>query len=269
MRAISLIILAVGVVSACASNPSIPVGKSINEFVNGINEKQYNFNLGSQTISDTLNGLADEKFGYVGLKIALWPAFIHCQSSNGKAVVVESVRAGPRLAPSLLRCLKGQDFLWEVDLTYDHIRTESPWLFLTVHSELITPEILEARRQKAIDKQRAEAEEWRRTEPKRRAESEERKRMAEIQQMAIEKEQAQIKEAARLFRTNLKPKDRFQWKIPGDHQYAVGMVIRIEGDLIFVQFDNLTMGGQNTRYIDRAQVEPWNGRMPAVRLDLR
>jgi hypothetical protein len=65
----------------------------------------------------------------------------------------------------------------------------------------------------------------------------------------------------------LKPGDRFQWLRPssGISGPAVGMVVRVEGSLVFVQLDNLTVGGQQTRYIPMIELEPLDGQTPTAR----
>jgi hypothetical protein len=43
------------------------------------------------------------------------------------------------------------------------------------------------------------------------------------------------------------------------------MVVRIEGVMAFVQFDNLTISGQSTRYLPKSELEPFDGPTPAWR----
>ena len=65
------------------------------------------------------------------------------------------------------------------------------------------------------------------------------------------------------FQANLKVGDRFQWaKPPGGGGPFVGMVVRVEGTLAFVQFDNLTISGQQTRYVPKVELEPFDGLTP-------
>ena len=45
------------------------------------------------------------------------------------------------------------------------------------------------------------------------------------------------------------------------------MVVRIEGTLAFVQFDNLTISGQQTRYLPKAELEPFDGPTPSGRYE--
>jgi hypothetical protein len=35
--------------------------------------------------------------------------------------------------------------------------------------------------------------------------------------------------------------------------------VRVEGDLVFVQFNNAVIGGSNTRYLKRGEIEAWDG----------
>lgn len=47
------------------------------------------------------------------------------------------------------------------------------------------------------------------------------------------------------FRANLNVGDRFQWRRIWGGSF-VGMVVKVEGTLAFVQFDNLTFAGHQT-----------------------
>lgn len=48
------------------------------------------------------------------------------------------------------------------------------------------------------------------------------------------------------FRVGLKQGHLIRWLIRAPEDFAVGMVVRIEGDLVFVQFSNAVVGGSNT-----------------------
>jgi len=68
------------------------------------------------------------------------------------------------------------------------------------------------------------------------------------------------------FQPNLKAGDRFQWaRAPGGGGTYVGMVVRLEGAMAFVQFENLTIGGQQTRYLPKVELEPFDGPTPNFR----
>ena len=68
------------------------------------------------------------------------------------------------------------------------------------------------------------------------------------------------------FQASLKAGDRFQWaRAPGGGGPYIGMVVRLEGAMAFVQFDNLTIGGQQTRYIPKIELEPFDGPPPNFR----
>ena len=43
------------------------------------------------------------------------------------------------------------------------------------------------------------------------------------------------------------------------------MVVRVEGSLAFTQLDNLTISGQQTRYIPKVELEPFDGQTPTAR----
>ena len=68
------------------------------------------------------------------------------------------------------------------------------------------------------------------------------------------------------FQANLRVGDRFRWgRAPIWGGPFVGMVVKVEGTLAFVQFDNLTFAGQQTRYLPKAELEPFDGPTPARR----
>ena len=74
------------------------------------------------------------------------------------------------------------------------------------------------------------------------------------------------------FRAHLKPGDRFKWASPPSAAWGgpfVGLVVRVEGALAFVQFENLTIAGQQTRYISRDQLEPYDGPAPQGRYEIK
>lgn len=56
--------------------------------------------------------------------------------------------------------------------------------------------------------------------------------------------------------------------LPMQHGYShwggtfVCLVIRVEGTLVSVQFENLTIGGQQTKYVARDQLERFEGSTP-------
>ena len=47
------------------------------------------------------------------------------------------------------------------------------------------------------------------------------------------------------------------------------MVVRVEGALVFVQFENLTIAGQQTRYVARDQLDPFEGPTPQGRHEIK
>ena len=93
----------------------------------------------------------------------------------------------------------------------------------------------------------------------------------ERQQLAKDKEAEAQRVAAQWparvaeFRAHLKAGDRFKWASPPSTAWGgpfVGLVVRVEGALAFVQFENLTIAGQQTRYIARDQLDPFDGPTP-------
>lgn len=70
-------------------------------------------------------------------------------------------------------------------------------------------------------------------------------------------------EEIKSFRKNLKAGDSVQWKTSGTPVKAVGIIVRLDGDLALVQFDNATFTGKPVRYFNRSQLEPFDGKLPA------
>ena len=100
----------------------------------------------------------------------------------------------------------------------------------------------------------------------------------ERQRLAKEKEldaaRAAVQWPARVaaFRASLKAGDRFKWTSPPSGVWGgpvVGMVVRVDTAMALVQFDNLTIGGQPTRYVLREQLEPFDGPAPAGRYEIK
>ena len=72
------------------------------------------------------------------------------------------------------------------------------------------------------------------------------------------RQQALAAERLEQFRRNLRAGDRFEWRVPGrDYMTGVGTIIRLENDaMAFVQFDNVKISGQVTRYVPRSELRP-------------
>jgi hypothetical protein len=209
-----------------------------------------------------------------GLLVALAPAQAHCASAGGEPHFPLTEEApNSAYVPTRMVCLKQGRPLWVLDLTYPEMRLVSgegvpgaaplSYLRLQTHAQLMTADEFAAK----LRDEEASARDRERTavfQREREQTAERHRREASLRQQAAE-QRAAAEWPARVaqFQANLKPGDRFRWTAPpGISGDVVGMVVRVEADLVFVQFDNLTIGAQATRYIPRNQLEPFQGRTP-------
>jgi hypothetical protein len=146
------------------------------------------------------------------------------------------------------------------------LRTPIWDLSMSLQAQLLSPDQYAAR----LKDEQAQAQ------ARERAAAAQKERQAALEQERQQRARAQEAEARRLaaewpariaaFQANLKVGDRFQWaRPPGGGGPFVGMVVRIEGALAFVQFENLTISGQQTRYIPKVELEPFDGPTPNFR----
>jgi hypothetical protein len=134
---------------------------------------------------------------------------------------------------------------------------------MTIRTQLLSADQYAARLQE--EQAQAQAREKAAAAQRERQAALERDRQQRIKDQEIEARRIAVQWPARVaaFQANLKVGDRFQWaKPPGGGGPFVGMVVRIEGTLAFVQFDNLTISGQQTRYLPKAELEPFDGPTP-------
>jgi hypothetical protein len=84
-------------------------------------------------------------------------------------------------------------------------------------------------------------------------------------------QKAQMPKGAELgsFRKDLKAGDSVQWKASGTPVKAVGVIVRLDGDLALVQFDNSTFTGKSVRYFNHSQLEPFDGKLPALSIPVK
>lgn len=210
---------------------------------------------------------------FKGLTIALAPAQEHCRRAGGVPTFAELMRpywVSTGTVPQRILCQREAVPLWALDIRYLGV-TElefQPYLFvgLTLRTELLSPEQYASR---LNDEQvQAHARDAAATAQRERQAVLEQERQQRVKDAAAEAQRIAVQRAARVatYQANLNPGDRFQWtKPPGGDGPFVGMVVRIEGAMAFVQFDNLTIGGQSTRYLQKTELEPFDGPTPAWR----
>lgn len=230
----------------CTSNPVVPAGNDIQSFAAGLSGRILKLNPGGTGFNKAEGSGWDRDYGYHGLKEELRPAIAHCEASGGALRLAGHAPVGERSLPSLLRCDRGGQPLWFLELKYRQDIAPNRWILLSVVQARVLDEV-----QRADELRRA---------AQARLLSEERARKARQEgSERIAREREAWVQAVAGFRANLKAGDRFRWPIQPPFGYAVGMVVRVEGDLVFVQFDNAVIGGSNTRYLKRAELEPWDG----------
>lgn len=255
-----LALLGASILCGCYSSPIVPAGTDIKAYAAGLAGRTLTLNPGGTGFNRAEGSGWDKAYGYHGLREELRPAETHCRAAGGQLDLTTHADVGGYSLPTLLRCMPGGGgdpygkALWYLELQYFQDRAPNRWIRLHITQARVSDE---AQWQQA----RKEAAERRQADAQRREADELRRRQAlEEGKARIAKEQEARALAVAAFRSGLKPGDRFRWAIDPPFGYAVGMVVRIEGELVFVQFNNAVMGGSNTRYLKRSELEPWDGR---------
>ena len=280
-------VLAASLLQACSSNPTVSAGGSIEEFARSLNGKLYAFDLrGVKFRSEMSAEPVTPQRVPKGLAIALAPAQDHCRRAGGDPSLVDFIEAAPETAaharpnlslPQRVLCLRSGSPVWVLDVRYVDVRVvtgieetlRTPiWdLRMELQTQLLTPGQYAAR----LKEEQAQAQ------SREAAAAAQKERQAALEQERQQRARAQEADARRLaaerpariaaFQANLKAGDRFQWVRPprGSGGPVVGLIVRVEGSMAFVQLDNLTISGQQTRYIPRVELEPFDGPTPNVR----
>lgn len=280
---VALTILAL---QACSNNPTVSTGGSIEDFARNLNGKQYSFDLRGVRFrsEDSAEPVTPHRIPR-GLVLGLSPAQDHCKRAGGDPSLVDVVEAAPETAaharpnlnlPQRVLCLRNGNLVWVLDVRYVDVRVvtgieetlRTPiWdLRMKLQTQLLNPDQYAAR----LKEEQAQAQ------SREKAAAAQKERQAALEQERQQNARAQEAEARKLaaerpgrvaaFQANLKAGDRFQWaRAPGGGGPYVGMVVRIEGVMAFVQFDNLTISGQSTRYLPKGELEPFDGPTPAWR----
>jgi hypothetical protein len=181
------------------------------------------------------------------------PVAAHCQTAGGQLSAVEHDASGARRLPVLLACDGRQAAMWYFRLSY----AQSPGSGRGVYVRILDARVLD---ENQLQEARRVAEDRRRRDEESRARAQTQREAAikaAVEREAQEREARQQQLAA--FQANLKQGDRIRWLLRAPGDYAVGMVVRIEGELVFVQFNNAVVSGSSTRYVRRSELEPWNG----------
>lgn len=280
--AILIFWLAALALQGCSTNPTVSAGGTIQDFARSLDGQRYSFDLAGRVLTPSMSGeLVTGQRIPKGLLVALAPAQGHCANDGGTPSFSEFQAAGlaqfSRMQPNVqaqlprrMMCIHGDALLWVLVMQYGDLVTiptfdrslgNRLYLSMKISSQLLTADQFSARlrdeataqrdRQAALEKERQQDR------------INDRERMAEARRVTAQW-QARVTE----FRANLKAGDRFKWVNPSRSGAFVGMVVRVEGALVFVQFENLTIGGQQTRYIARDQLEPFDGPTPGGRYEI-
>lgn len=276
-RAVGIAFLIILALQGCSTNPSVSGGGSIEEFSRALDGKRYEFDLTGQIMVPSMSGvLVTAQRIPKGLTVALAPAQERCVRDGGEPSFTELQAAGQAQLPQRILCQRGAVPLWVLDIRYGNVTTKPvfdetlrktfSYLGMTIRTQLLSADQYAARLQE--EKAQAQARD--------KAAAAQRERQAVLEQERQQRSKDKEAEAQRTaalwparvaaFQVNLRVGDRFKWgRAPQWGGPFVGMVVRVEGPLAFVQFDNLTFSGQPTRYLPKAELEPFDGPLPTGR----
>jgi outer membrane lipoprotein-sorting protein len=232
----SMVAMFMSTLGACANNPKIESGSTIADFANSVSDKEYKFNLAGGL--PQISGDRHPLFGYVALSLALAPVQSHCTNSGGKITSGAWQEFGLVRVPGRLTCIANGAIVWEFAPGYTKVRTSEAvngrWAFMTIKPYLLSGiQVAERDKFEANENQAQKAK--------------------ESIKLALDAKLKQ--EHITKFRLSVKPGDRFKWH-GVERGPATGMIVRIEGEMTFVQFDNMMISGQSTRYVRRDELEP-------------
>lgn len=277
-RAAGVALLTILALQGCSTNPSVSGGGSIEEFSRALDGKRYEFDLTGQILVPSMSGvLVTAQRIPKGLTVALAPAQDRCVREGGEPSFTELQAAGQAQLPQRILCKRGAMPLWILDIRYSNVTTKPvfdetlrksfSYLGMTIRAQLLSADQYASR----LQEEEAQAQE------RDKAAAVQRERQAALErdrQQRIKNQEAEARRIAAqwparvsVFQASMKAGDRCQWVRPplGAGGPVVGLVVRVEGSLAFVQLDNLTISGQQTRYIPKVELEPFDGPTPNVR----
>ena len=249
----------------CSTTPTVSGGSSIQDFAGSLDGK-------FQSLDARGTGQRIPQ----GLLLLLKPATEHCSRDGGSATLKVLQDRGELELPAYLLCQRGPTPIWALGLTYNDVQGNfrndaagKPVLLL--FKSTLRTKVLPAEQAEGVLQVEKLQEETQRQADARRLDREaalERERQQRIKDKEAEAQRVAAQWPAKVaaFQANLKVGDRFKWgraRIWGGP--FVGMVVKVEGTLAFVQFDNLTFAGQQTRYLPKAELEPFEGPAPTGR----
>lgn len=276
-------LLGAAIVTACSTNPSIPAGRSIQEFARELDNKRFELELTGRVWVPGMSGepVSAQRIPR-GLLLALGPAVDHCTRAGGEITYPKLQAAGGSQLPLRALCQRGTDPIWAVDLQYLGVATKAgedsmgrktlQFLTMTTRTEYLSSEslVMRVRDEQAQAQAREQAAAAQRERDA--ANEQERLRLARARDAEAQRAAAMWPARVAEFRANMKAGDRFKWSSPPGGISGgpiVGMVIRTEGSMAYVQFDNLIVAGQQTRYLKKEEIEPFDGPTPGARYEIK
>ena len=282
------VLLAILALQGCSTNPSVSGGGTIQDFARGLDGQRYSFDLAGRVLTPSMSGaLVTGQRIPKGLLVALAPAQERCGMDGGKSSftdleAVEPARfkwlpwdSQPQL-PRRMLCLRGGAQLWALEMQYGDVSTAPVvdptlgtrlYLSMRMRMQLVTADQFAARLRneeaQAVEREKAAAGQ---RERQTAFEQERQQRLKDSRDEAL-RDATQRQARVADFRAHLKAGDRFRWASPPTNVLShliVGLVVRVEGALAFVQFENLTMSVQQTRYVPKDQLEPIDGPTPGM-----
>jgi hypothetical protein len=275
--------LAALALSGCSTNPAVPAGGSVQDFARSLDGRKYSFDLSGSILVPSMSGaLATVQRIPRGLLVALAPAQEHCAKAGGESSFTKLQAVGEAQLPLRVQCQRGAAALWVLDLIYRDVskvpgedaagRKTLLFLNMTVRTQLLPADQFAARLRDE-DAQAQQRDKAAAAEGERQAAVErERQQLTKDKEAEAQRVAAQWPARVAEFRARLKAGDRFKWASPPSTAWGgpfVGLVVRVEGALAFVQFENLTIAGQQTRYVTRDQLDPFDGPTPQGRHEIK
>ena len=275
-------LLTILALQGCSTNPSLSGGGSIQDFARNLNGQTFNLRVDGLIWVPSRSGeLVTAQNIPKGLMLALEPATEHCKRAGGDISFTNfqlhtPTPVGQPQLPLRALCQKGATLIWALDMSYPDARTESVfddtlrrtfvYLRMTVGAQLLSADQYAGRLQE--EQAQAQARDKAAAAQRERQAAVERERQQRTKDQEAEARRIEAQWSARVaaFQANLKVGDRFQWaKSFGFGGPFVGVVVRLEGTLAFVQFDSLTISGQPTRYLPKVELEPLDRPTPNSR----
>lgn len=261
--------------AACSTNPRIASGASIRDFARAFNGSKFDFDLSGQIKVPAMSGaLVTAQRIPEGLLVALAPAKEHCAREGGALTFTKLQNAGRANLPVRIECGSVSGLSWAVDLAYldsaivageDAMgRKTLTYLKFTVRSEYLSAADLAAR----IAAEQAQADARARADAERQ---ERQARDAAVKAAEAERQASEWPGRVAAFRSAMKSGDRCEWRPATQVPVGplVGVVVRTEGALAYVQFENATIGGQTARYVPKTELLPFDRPTPTARFEIK